>query len=941
MALRRIYPIILFLACFATHLHAWTETPDDKTIVTLSLTDGLAGETVNRVITDHLGRIWIATNNGVNVFNGRKLETFNLADEHHKTVTVYDLCETGDKSIYAATEYGLYKLELGSYHFRHILPEITHPICLLADGNKVYIGGQQGFKIYDDGRLWSVNIGANLHGLDNIVRQYVKNEDGLIWFAGRYDINSYNPKTGEVVHHSLEDALPPNAAPSQFEIVGDDIFLGTIFQGLYVYNLKTGKTEKIEGVGNVVKTVRKSADGKICVATDGSGAFLIDPESKTITETYNMQGPHQLPTNAIYSFYRDSNGVNWFGFVRYGLAYTSHVGQLFKPYQVDDFTTLGRNVRTSCLHGDDCLIGSQNGFWYYNGKKNITKYFSPEEFGGGHIVNNILWFQGKYYIGTFDGGLRIFDPQRMILQRQQLVPQLDNTTIGDLKVSPDSNLWIGSGEGLFIISPEGQVKRFTDQNSHIQSGLILNITFGQRGKVWLTGATGISLFNMASGKVEDVAFPEDFFHHEPFLRGARGHDSLIYMRNGPQLFYTTEDISRYGEVPLPITLSDKWCRSMVDDMNGHLWLASEKGLFSFDYDMREMLHFGYGEGLQGYQISEVSQDEKGMIWVGTSEGLFYMNPADLDDWRNNRQYGISLYNIRRGSDLLPLTETLMVNEDKKITLTWHFGSEVLQAEAVLMDYARQGGRLYEYRLDGKDWQMVQDGEPIYIHGLWMGKHTLTVRLVGMDGTMSSYTIAVVPSVATIVELLMLAALLAFLFFANRFRKNTKVLLSERNEIEDALIEVEKELNQVMGGDETLGEPVAMENGKSQTKYQKVKIDRQECEDIVREMRKYLEEGKVYTDADLKMKNIADVLHLSPSKLSQVFNLFLKENYYDFINRYRLEEFKRLLDAGEHKRYTITALSEKCGFKRSNFFSTFRKVEGMTPVEYLKKKGIKV
>ena len=104
---------------------------------------------------------------------------------------------------------------------------------------------------------------------------------------------------------------------------------------------------------------------------------------------------------------------------------------------------------------------------------------------------------------------------------------------------------------------------------------------------------------------------------------------------------------------------------------------------------------------------------------------------------------------------------------------------------------------------------------------------------------------------------------------------------------------------------------------------------------------YIEKNKVYTNADLKMKDLADVLRLSPSKLSQVFNLYLNENYYEFINRYRLDEFKRLIEAGEYHRYTITALSEQCGFKKSNFFSTFRKVEGMTPAEYLKKHGVKV
>ena len=51
--------------------------------------------------------------------------------------------------------------------------------------------------------------------------------------------------------------------------------------------------------------------------------------------------------------------------------------------------------------------------------------------------------------------------------------------------------------------------------------------------------------------------------------------------------------------------------------------------------------------------------------------------------------------------------------------------------------------------------------------------------------------------------------------------------------------------------------------------------------------------------------------------------------------------QRLISEGEYKRYTITALSERCGFKKSNFFSTFRKVEGMTPVEYLKKEGVKL
>ena len=104
------------------------------------------------------------------------------------------------------------------------------------------------------------------------------------------------------------------------------------------------------------------------------------------------------------------------------------------------------------------------------------------------------------------------------------------------------------------------------------------------------------------------------------------------------------------------------------------------------------------------------------------------------------------------------------------------------------------------------------------------------------------------------------------------------------------------------------------------------------------MDEYVKENKPYLNVDLKMSDIAASIGVSPSMLSQVFSLHAKESYYDYINRYRLEEFKRLIASGQHKQYTISALSEKCGFKKTSFFSTFRKVEGTTPTEYIQKLG---
>lgn len=907
----------------------------EERMVNLTLTDGLSGETVNHIMTDHCGQIWIATNNGVDVYNGKSLLNLRISCNQQRTISVSSICEIAGRYIYAATDAGLFCLDYTGDKFKQVLPEIKQPGCLLAVGDTLYIGSRQGLHIYDGQQLKHIDVSVSRRGLDNIVRHFVRSDDGLIWFLGRYALCCYHPQTGKIDQYSLDDVLPEKVTLTQFDVDGSKFFIGTRYHGLYVYDLKSGGSCRLDRVGNLVMTVRRSTDGYICVATDGSGAFMVDPKTNQVVETFDTEaeGIKRLPTNAVYSFYRDNQGINWFGFVRYGLAYNPHDGRLFKPYVVDGFSTRGLNVRSYCMHGTQSLIGLQNGMWLIDRERHQKHFYSSSDFDGGHIVNNIVWYNGLYYVGTFDGGLRVLDPQSLEMRRDIHLPLLDNASIGDIKVGPDGCLWIGSSQGLFVIDSHGTFRQFTEQNSPIVGGQIVSMTFDRDGNAWLTGAAGLSLYSAVSREVVKTDFPDGFFNNEPYLRGILGHDGKIFMRNGPQLFYTSQDMRQFGELTMPIALTDKWCRSMVDDGKGHFWVASERGLFHFNYDMSDMLLLGDGEGLSGDQINEMSLDDDGRLWVATNRGLCSMNSNDLETWRKTVNYQVRLYTVWIDNTLaLPLNEAI-INEQHDINLKWNMTSDVFQARLVLQDFARHKGRLYEYRLDGGQWQTVQDEELMDIRGLFLGSHQLDVRLAGVEGTMTTYTMTVFPSIAAWVELILLLIALTLLWIGWRYRKTTKVLLSERDEIEDALIESE-ELR--MKSEELVA---SMEE--PALKYQKVKIDETECAEIVKRMREYMERERVYTNADLKMKDLADVLRLSPSKLSQVFNLYLKENYYEFINRYRLDEFKRLIAAGEHTRYTITALSEQCGFKKSNFFSTFRKVEGVTPVEYLKKQGIKV
>ena len=66
---------------------------------------------------------------------------------------------------------------------------------------------------------------------------------------------------------------------------------------------------------------------------------------------------------------------------------------------------------------------------------------------------------------------------------------------------------------------------------------------------------------------------------------------------------------------------------------------------------------------------------------------------------------------------------------------------------------------------------------------------------------------------------------------------------------------------------------------------------------------------------------------------------MKKSYYDYVNAYRVNEFKRLVAEEDLSKYTLTAMSKMCGFSsRSSFFRHFKNITGMTPAEYIKTKN---
>lgn len=138
--------------------------------------------------------------------------------------------------------------------------------------------------------------------------------------------------------------------------------------------------------------------------------------------------------------------------------------------------------------------------------------------------------------------------------------------------------------------------------------------------------------------------------------------------------------------------------------------------------------------------------------------------------------------------------------------------------------------------------------------------------------------------------------------------------------------------------------VPMENGQkrgdaaepesSMTPIMSVEQMKEVCESASR----YMEETKAYLRYDISLALFAKEMNLSQRTLSRAINGYLKCNFFEFVNRMRVEEAKRLLLKLEIKDYNIDSIYTHCGFRsRSTFFMVFKKVTGKTPVVWLQQR----
>lgn len=106
----------------------------------------------------------------------------------------------------------------------------------------------------------------------------------------------------------------------------------------------------------------------------------------------------------------------------------------------------------------------------------------------------------------------------------------------------------------------------------------------------------------------------------------------------------------------------------------------------------------------------------------------------------------------------------------------------------------------------------------------------------------------------------------------------------------------------------------------------------EADVLIDRLNTIMSNEKLFTNPDLKLLEVAQKLEISSHELSKLLNNNLGKSFTDWVNEYRIEEAKQLLQ--NNSLYTIEAIGNQSGFNsKSAFYKAFKKLLGTTPAKY--------
>lgn len=892
----------------------------------LSISDGLSDLLVNALYKDASGYVWIGTGNSLDRFDGIHIRRFPIPGADEKRKRVHAITQMADGSLWMGNGTGLWRVREKT-GLEQVIPDKVNisVYSLYSQGDTLYIGTERGLFIYHKGIFDHVLLDPNAFASANVIQGISADSSGMLWLATRSGLFSYSLSDRTVMPYHYILSEKHQCSFQQIVCVGHRLYLGTMEQGIVTFDIPSRRFEPYVNVGcNVISALSTDGGRMLYVGTDGNGIHFIDVTKRQVVRSFRHDAgdDSSLRSNSVYSLLVDKEGIIWAGFYQLGLDYTLYQNNLFSLYDYPPFfTSKDLPVRALSIRGGEKLIGSRDGLFYINEEKHLFRSFQVPQMRSSMIFC-IAFYRNEYYIGTYGGGMYIFDPRTLTLRDFDSTAQLPFLSghIFSLSMDAKDRLWIGTSHGLYCYDGEDQIGYYTSTNSKLPEGNVYEVYFDSTGKGWVCTENGMCMWDSSAGKLRTDFFPEGFIHQEKIrVVFEDSEHQLYFFPDKGALFVSDLSMNHFRRLEPGTPLDGKDGLFIIEDGKHNLWLGTSNGLFRYNKQDR-WVPYNFIDGIPSnvFTLCPPMLDESDNLWLGNTKGLLCANLHDLNQ-KEQAPYPLRVTDILVNGELD--TCSLMCTSQGVSEVSLKSSQKNLTFCISDFSFSKPVYISYEYQLEGKEdtWQVAEGVSEVSYYDLPSGTYRFKVRRMGKPETETMVFVQIATPwgmwLLAVCSVVLLLAAAAYQWVCRRSRRQQRTITVD--------------LMPVQGVD-TENKPLQDE------KYKTLNISSDECKRLADKLNKLMRVEKVYTNPDLKVPELAAMLGISAHTLSYLFNQHLKCHYYDYLNDFRIAEFKYLAQQEEYAKYTLSALAELCGFSsRASFFRYFKKTTGITPNEYIR------
>jgi len=837
---RRVFNV--FLACLATALPsavalAGAPTPATRPMYFehLTMRDGLSMSTINSVLQDSQGYIWLATQAGLNRYDGYTVRQFRRerGNEHGLASDyVWAMAEDTQGDLWLATDGGgVARWDRRTETFQQFRHDPKQPQSLASDG----------------------------------VRALLIDSKGLIW-AGTTDrgLDILDPRTGTARHYRHRDSdaysLPSDAIGALYTDHEGRIWVGSD-GGLSRYDAKAdgfvtyGQAMSAARVSDLrVRAIREDHTGVLWIGTVSGGLARLDQNGNMLTVfRHDASNPRSLSHDHVWAVLEDDAQRLWIATAD-GLDLLDRSSDSFVRYGHDaDNPQSLRDADALSLYQDRggvLWVGTrEGGASHWNPRSWLMGHYFSDAFRGAQIESFAEDGAGKVWVGTIGAGLIEIDTRtgrerHYGADKSDGSAQLSDDRVMTLLNDHQGSLWIGTMSGgldrLDLASGRLRVYRSSAGDAAtLPADGVMSLYEDRLGTLWAgTFRGGLASIDRATDKItrypvgaaaanslsssKASAIAEDSLGNL-WIGTVGGGLNLLERKSGRFYAYRRDDRD-------PKSLSDDTVYALHIDPRGDLWVGTAGGGLDRVIGTSakpEAVQFENQSGLRGMPsqvVYGIESDREGRLWLSTNNGLarfdtrshtvkifHQVHGLQDDEFNVNAHFrsadGILYFGGNHGFNAFspnligsegpapPVVLTLVSKLNQPLTarelpsatrpLALAYDDKLVTLDFSALDFTSPADNHYSYQLEGFDTGWIDAGtthRATYAN-LQAGDYIFKVRAANADGIWSEDSLAIPVHVAPapwntlaarIVYFLIGVGILAYLWRFQRQRREREL-----------------------------------------------------------------------------------------------------------------------------------------------------------------------